>query len=207
MLEEGITEKSVVVVAHPDDEIIWMSSIIRKVDKILICFQDESSSIGFGIGRAVDYYRMIKYRSCSSKPIMSKIGCSREKVLRNYPLNNIESLGLHEAGTFGLVDWSNPKRSPFGIRLDVKNRSSDMSVLRFSIKRNIRLIRRKYEENYKKLVVRLKGELEGVRNVFTHNPWGEYGHPDHIQVNEALVEIQKEMGFNLYVTTYCGGGL
>ena len=204
MHNNGMLNNSTVVIAHPDDEIIWMSSIIGKVDKILICFQDEFSSVGFGIGTAVDYFRMAKNGSFFNKSIMSEIGCSREKVLKNYPIKRIKSLGLSESGSYGLVDWSNPKRSPYGVELDAQNIRITRPILGGLFKRNIKLIRRRYEENYNSLVVRLKDELEGIDNVFTHNPWGEYGHPDHIQVNKALTEIQKELRFSLYVTTYCG---
>lgn len=206
MNENEMFNNSVVVVAHPDDEIIWMSSILGEVDKIIVCFLDELSSAGFGVGKVVDYYRTIKYGSCSNnnKSIQSEIGSSRDKVLKNYPIKGIKSLGLSESGSFGLVDWCNPKRSPYGIHLDIQNRSVDRPTFGARFKKDIRLIRRRYEQNYKKLVFRLTDELKGVANVFTHNPWGEYGHPDHIQVNKALVEVQKDLGFDIYVTTYCG---
>ena len=35
------------VVAHPDDEALWFSSVLTRVDKIVICYQDlEGSDLG-----------------------------------------------------------------------------------------------------------------------------------------------------------------
>ena len=35
-----ILEQSILVVAHPDDEILWFSSIADKIHAIVICFMD-----------------------------------------------------------------------------------------------------------------------------------------------------------------------
>lgn len=52
------------------------------------------------------------------------------------------------------------------------------------------------------LMERLRPVLDGVGTVFTHNPWGEYGHPDHKRNNAVLTGLRQEMGFDLYVTGY-----
>ncbi|MFV2058549.1 MAG: hypothetical protein ACC707_18960, partial [Thiohalomonadales bacterium] len=44
--------------------------------------------------------------------------------------------------------------------------------------------------------------LEGYRNVITHNPWGEYGHEEHVQVYRVLKELQDHLKFNLWVSNY-----
>jgi LmbE family N-acetylglucosaminyl deacetylase len=57
--------------------------------------------------------------------------------------------------------------------------------------------------NYGRLLDTLGERLEGARNVFTHNPWGEYGHVEHVQVYRAVRALQRQSGFNLWVNTYC----
>ncbi len=38
--------------------------------------------------------------------------------------------------------------------------------------------------------------------VFTHNPWGEYGHEEHVQVYRAVSTLRRELGFELWFDTY-----
>ena len=40
-------------------------------------------------------------------------------------------------------------------------------------------------------------------NVFTHNPWGEYGHEEHVQVFRVLACLREEIGFRLWMSNYC----
>jgi hypothetical protein len=49
----------------------------------------------------------------------------------------------------------------------------------------------------------MENTLKGYRNVFTHNPWGEYGHVEHVQVYRVVKELQKKMEFNLWFSNYC----
>ncbi len=60
-----------------------------------------------------------------------------------------------------------------------------------------------YEKNYISLVKELRKRLEPGMNVFTHNPWGEYGHEDHLQVFRAVESLRAEIGFNLWMSNYC----
>ena len=54
------------------------------------------------------------------------------------------------------------------------------------MKININSILKKYINNFDILVKKLTFELKDFKNVFTHNPWGEYGHEEHIQVFKAI---------------------
>ena len=36
-------EKSIIVVAHPDDEILWFSSLLDRVDCVVFCYVDSES--------------------------------------------------------------------------------------------------------------------------------------------------------------------
>jgi len=84
-------KNSVLLSAHPDDEILWFSSIIEKVDEITICF--------------LDYKRA---------PEMS---AGRKKALSDYPLGNISCLEIEESGSFQGADWHNPIISKYGIEM------------------------------------------------------------------------------------------
>ena len=59
-----------------------------------------------------------------------------------------------------------------------------------------------YINNYNALKARLQEYLQGYRNVFTHNPWGEYGHIEHVQVYRVIKSLQKELQFNLWFSNY-----
>ena len=59
-----------------------------------------------------------------------------------------------------------------------------------------------YRNNYDELKQRLEEKLRGYRNVFTHNPWGEYGHEEHVQVYRVVKDLQAQMRFNLWYSNY-----
>lgn len=153
-------EKSAIVVAHPDDEILWFSSIITKVDKIVICFLGSDFDSSWEEGR--------------------------REALKNYPLENVTSLGITESANFDCADWQEPVLRANGIEL-VKKRS------------NIQ----RYEENYQILKRKLKNSLEGIKHVYTHNPWGEYGHEEHVQIHNVVTSLQDELGCDIWFSNYC----
>jgi len=159
IIEAEIVEKSIIVAAHPDDEILWFSSILDGVDRVIICF--------------------LRYKTKHEKSE------GRKKALRDYPQKNVSCLGLDESDAYWDADWQNPDITPFG--LEIKNPSTGED----------------YRKNYYKLKMDLREKLENYRNVFTHNPWGEYGHVEHVQVYRAIKELQKEMGFAIWFSNYC----
>ena len=65
-----IKMKKAIVVAHPDDEILFFSSIIETVDKIIVCFGPSSSK---------------------------KVTDGRKLLQSRYPLKNIEWLNVQES--------------------------------------------------------------------------------------------------------------
>ncbi len=144
-----------IVLAHPDDEIIFTNSILKKASKIIICFQDIPGEKDISLGR---------YKSSL-----------------NYPLNNFIQLGLKQARFSGkIINWDNPKEIKYGI--------------------DGYLNRRDYERNFYDLFEKLSDLLKKDILVVTHNPWGEYGHPEHIQVNRVISEIAEIKKFNYFVT-------
>ena len=56
---------------------------------------------------------------------------------------------------------------------------------------------------YKKIIFdsfkRLEILLSNTDVVYTHNFWGEYGHPEHVQVNYAIIELSKKINFEVWV--------
>ena len=152
-------EKSVLVAAHPDDENLWFSSILSKVDKVVLCFLP------------VD-----------SEPVWTE---GRRKSLSIHPLQNICCLELQESEVFWGVDWRRPVKMDYGLKITDRHLSDKI-----------------YRQNFDTLKERLREQLQGYRNVFTHNPWGEYGHVEHVQVYLAVKAIQQEMQFNLWFSTY-----
>ena len=61
-----------------------------------------------------------------------------------------------------------------------------------------RRARQRYDDNFNTLLAELRPVLAGCADVYTHNPWGEYGHPEHIQVYRAVTALQAELGFTVW---------
>ena len=155
----NVLEKSIIVAAHPDDENLWFSSILSKVDSIIICFL----------------------------PVVSKPAWTegRIKSLAEYPLENITCLEVEESEVFWAVNWDHPVSTEYGLDI-TENQLSDTV----------------YRNNFHILVNRLREALGECKNVFTHNPWGEYGHVEHVQVYRAVKFLQSELQFRLWYTSY-----
>lgn len=87
-----MVENSAIVAAHPDDEMLWFSSILASVGKIIICMVGSQS-----------------------KP---ELGPAREASMRHYPLPNLVSLHIDQADTLGSsADWANPVLTGYGIAM------------------------------------------------------------------------------------------
>ncbi len=151
---------SILIAAHPDDDILWFSSILNDVGSILFCFSDY--------------------------PAAPQLGTNRKKVLTEYPLENVSSLELTEPQSFGMANWDKPTLSRFGIQLEYSREGEA-----------------RYQHAYHLLKEKLSEKLCGVENVFTHNPWGEYGHEDHILVYRVIKDLQRSLNFNIWYSNYC----
>ena len=149
------------VVAHPDDEVLWFSSIVERVGSLVLCYED-----------------------CDDYP---ELGPARRRVLDAYPLSQVSSLRLPEPCSVSLVDWSKPEHDAWGLRLNAPSATME----------RVERYRRSFQALREGLVERLRG----AQAVFTHSPWGEYGHPDHVQVACVVESLRRELGFRLL---HCG---
>lgn len=172
---------SLIVAAHPDDELLWFGAILKQVDQVIVVFEDFWPDPNMGAARRV--------------------------ALDNFPRDGVTSLRLSEAASYGCADWRNPKISAHGIELtrQCELRDAKQWLLRLAgrSKAPKQGIRSRYRQNYHDLVDRLRSQLNAEMNVFTHNPWGEYGHEDHVLVHRALCALSQEIGFKLWMTNYC----
>jgi len=149
-----------VVVAHPDDEALWLSSAVAAADRIV-----------FGFGDILDDPRT---------------SAARRRAVAALPLSGVVNLEIPESGAGWKSTQVQPGPTPADIRiLDAAARA-------------------RYESNYARLVESLRAPLSGCRDVYTHNPWGEYGHSEHIQVYRAVVALQEELGYTVWFSNYVG---
>lgn len=186
MTQLEFLKNSLIIGAHPDDELLWFTSILKEVDEVIIV-----------------------YRDFWAKP---EIGQKRQAVIDDYPRNNVECLNFDEAGTYGCADWTNPQPDEYGLafslaasKREIKRIAKRTLSTVIPIGRNTPAssIQSAYRQNWDKLYSALKQRLRPEMNVFSHNPWGEYGHEDHVQVFRVLDQLRGEIGFKLWMSNYC----
>lgn len=154
----------VLVMAHPDDEVLWASSLLAKAGAIILCYGD-----------------------FPGKPVFSQ---GRRNAMEEFPLPQGESLQLVEATMFNHAAWPLPKEIAEGLMPRSLPLNLHGAVLAA------------YRANFATLCQMLETRLKGVQDVVTHNPWGEYGHEDHVQVFRAVEHVGRKLGFRIWVTGY-----
>ncbi len=154
-------DSSVLVVAHPDDEVLWFSSIVGQVGRVIICYED-----------------------C---PDLPELGPGRAAARQAYPLATASWLRLAEPCSLDWVDWNRPVATSCGMALDAPGGEAHEP---------------RYRASYDALAAELRGALAGAGEVFTHNPWGEYGHPDHVQLSRVVTDLGSELGFRVHYSSY-----
>lgn len=154
-------ERSIIVAAHPDDELLWFSSILGRVNEVVVCFLEAKRYPWWGVGR--------------------------RKSLAEYPIQNISCLNIDSSDVFERADWQNPVTTEYGIKLVSKHIPDSIE---------------QYKSNYSEVKQQLEKKLSGCCNVFTHNPWGEYGHEEHVQVYRVVKDLQSQMKFSLWYSNY-----
>ena len=177
-----LCENAVIVAAHPDDEILWFSSIMKQARQVVILYRDFWAS--------------------------PDLGAKQATAIANLPHNNVKWLELCEAGSFGCADWVSPTISDTGLAFtsiatlrDIK--SMVKKALPVGSPAPTGRLAQAYDRNFLATVERLRPILTKDMNVFTHNPWGEYGHEDHVQCFRAVDLLRREIGFKLWMSNYC----
>jgi hypothetical protein len=155
-----VLNKSILVVAHPDDEILWFSSILDRVGKVVFCYIDNASNPAWGPGR--------------------------RKAISEFRGLDISCLNVDESEVFSKRNWYQPAYDEYGLKI-VSNVGGA----------------RRYAKNYHELKDKLKTEIKGFRNIITHNPWGDYGNEEHVQVYQIIKVLQKENDANIWYSNYC----
>ena len=149
-----------VVVAHPDDEALWLSSALASAGRTVLCFGD-----------------------LFERPAESR---ARRQAVAALPLAGLVDLAVPESGVSHRLDPPLPKLTSAGIKVEEPR------------------VRARYEANFGTLIDALRPALAGVRVIYTHNPWGEYGHPEHIQVHRAVATLQLELNYTMWFSNYVG---
>tara|TARA_A100001388_G_C28773422_1_gene505446 strand:+ start:2322 stop:3134 length:813 start_codon:yes stop_codon:yes gene_type:complete len=155
----SIFKNGILVVAHPDDECLFYSSIINKISTIIFCF--------------------------SKIPGEKYISIGREKALKEFPLKNknLVNLEIAQAKTNNLpTNWLDIEDNSYGIKGGLEDSS--------------------YSSNYFILKSKLNELLTSNTTVITHNPWGEYGNAEHIQIFKIIYNIAKEKNIKMFVDGY-----
>jgi hypothetical protein len=96
----------------------------------------------------------------------------------------IELLHVHTAPVLRKSDWANPKLTTYGVEL-LDTCPPD--------------VRSQYIGNYDRLVAALDPYVAESEQIYSHNPWGEYGHEAHIQVWSVVSRLAREHGRTLWV--------
>ena len=158
-------DDSTLIVAHPDDEILFFASILSSVKQIIVCF-------GLSPNQAEDI------------SLISSLNIGRMELMKNFPLKNIIFLNIPESPRANTL---NPILSPSETIFGLKHGSC---------------AREKYESNFNIIVQKLEKYFKNTKHFITHNSWGEYGHPEHVQVHRAVVSLAKKYEREVYVNGY-----
>lgn len=152
-------EKGILIVAHPDDECLFATSILNNISTLVICFNDI--------------------------PKEDDISLKRIKLIESYPLKDLKVISLNlkqSEKSFFPINW---------LRINDKFSGIGGGYIKTS-----------YDNNYYKIINKLRKIIPNSSLIISHNPWGEYGHAEHCQVFKASFEIAKETNSRLFVDGY-----
>ena len=88
MPELALDDRSIIVMAHPDDEVLWASSALARAGRLLIAYE--------------------------ALPGRPDITAGRQAALARFP-RPVESLRLPETASFGAAAWPDPVETPEGL--------------------------------------------------------------------------------------------
>jgi hypothetical protein len=81
----------VIVMAHPDDELLWASSLLRRASRIVLCFGPVPRNPALTNGRTA--------------------------LAARFPLPAFRFLGIVESAVFARARWPDPKETPEGLAI------------------------------------------------------------------------------------------
>jgi LmbE family N-acetylglucosaminyl deacetylase len=155
---DGAAERdTLVVVAHPDDEVLWLGPFLPRAKHILVAYADATRD--------------------------SSLNRGRQSVLADFPFATLRYLGLQQADVYGLSDFLSRVPVEYGVKL---MRSCDRERAR------------RYRTNFRALVEAVAPFVDATTDIYTHNPWGEYGHEEHVQVSHAMVALAQRHGCSVW---------
>jgi hypothetical protein len=89
MAERDLFDRLAVVMAHPDDEILWASSILRRAERIILVYGD--------------------------LPCDKPLSEGRKAAMAAFPLDSLDWLAMTETGIFDSASWPNPRETAYGL--------------------------------------------------------------------------------------------
>lgn len=149
--------KPLVVVAHPDDEIIWLAPVTAQAATIVAALPIHADNPAISSGR--DFVRA------------------------HYPVGGFEFLSLREAGVYRQSDWLRRSPAPYGVTLSARCPTERA---------------RRYVANYDALLELIEPYVRRHAVIYTHNPWGEYGHEEHVQVSNVVMSLARRHGCSVW---------
>jgi hypothetical protein len=144
-----------IIVAHPDDEVLFFSSLLSDADTVHICFS-----------------------GCEDQTVTR----GRQKFESICNQSNFHFVNFQESDCHDLRNWAYATTSPHGLKTKFNSE--------------------KYENNFMQLYYYFREVLEVGDIIFTHNPWGEYGHEEHVQVFRVLSSLREELNLTIFVGGY-----
>ena len=146
-----------VIVAHPDDEVLWFSGVLQSAARVVVAYAEHFDDKALTAARQ-------RVRDASSVPI--------------------DFLPLRSAGVYKQSDWTKTRLTRYGVGL--RRRCSPRRTWR-------------YVRNFRRLVAALDECVRDSSEIFTHSPWGEYGHEEHIQVWRAVTKLAVRYGKDVWI--------
>lgn len=87
----NLGERLAIVMAHPDDEVLWAGSMLRTAEKIVLVFGELTDG--------------------------PQLTAGRREAMAAFPLPGLDWLEMVEAGSFDSASWRHPKETEYGLYL------------------------------------------------------------------------------------------
>jgi LmbE family N-acetylglucosaminyl deacetylase len=156
-VDDPAGRETLVVVAHPDDEVLWLDPFLSGAKHILVA-----------------------YAVASRDPALTE---GRQRVRRQLPFDGVEYLGLEQSDVFAKSDFLSRVPVDYGVSL-MRSCQPERAE--------------KYRSNYGALIDAVEPYVSPGIDICTHNPWGEYGHEEHIQVSRAMTALAQRHGCSVW---------